>query len=395
MDASANPGDPLVPRRLALLLAAFATLAIAVPLAGARPAPSERTTAGTILFAFQGPLTGAQSANGKDQLRGVKLAVREINAAGGVLGLQIRLISGNDKADADRGASVAEAVVAKDPYVVVGPYNSSVGLESLPVYAQGGVIPMRMTSLDETSKYGATVQPMNSQISPVEVAWMKENGAGKVSILWDPSAYTKGMADRMYRSLTKMGVLATKIEIDPAATDFTAVVRQALTNNPDTVYVSTYYPQGALIAKALKAEADAGNGARCFMGLANQEQAFITDAGVAAASRCTFSGTPTPTQFANARAKAYVKSYTKAYGTAPGTWGIFTYDSVYVLAAAIAKGGAIDADATRQALFATKNLQGATGPITIAKGTGNRTNVPVAILTVSKKGTFVLEDLVT
>lgn len=384
-----------MPRRLAILLAVLAALVAAAPLAGARPAPAERASAGSIILAFQGPLTGAQSANGKDQLRGVKLAVREINAAGGVLGLQIRLVSGNDKADPELGASVAEAVVAKNPYAVVGPYNSSVGLESLPVYTQGGVIPMRMTSLDETSKYGATVQPMNAQISPVEIAWMKEQQAGKVSILWDPSAYTKGMADRMYRALDTMGVLVTKIEIDPAATDYTAVVRQALTNNPDTVYVSTYYPQGALIAKALKAEADAGNDARCFMGLANQEQAFITDAGVAAASRCTFSGTPTPTQFANAKAKAYVKRYTKAYGTAPGTWGIFTYDSVHVLAAAIERGGAIDADVTRQALFATRNLQGATGPITIAKGTGNRTNVPVAILSVSRKGTFVLEDLVT
>jgi branched-chain amino acid transport system substrate-binding protein len=382
-------------RRLAPLIAVLAALAVAVPLAGARPAPAERATQGSILLAFQGPLTGAQSANGTDQLRGVKLAAREINAAGGVLGMPIRLISGNDKADPDRGASVAEAVVARNPYAVVGPYNSSVGLESLPVYAQGGVIPMRMTSLDQTSKYGATVQPMNAQISPVEVAWMQENEAQKVSILWDPSAYTKGMADRMYRSLTKLGVLATKIEIDPAATDYTAVVRQALTNNPDTVYVSTYYPQGALIAKALKAEADAGDDVRCFMGLANQEQAFITDAGIAAASRCTFSGAPTPTRFGNAKARAYVKAYTKTYGTAPGTWGIFTYDSVYVLAAAIEKGGAIDADATRQALFATRNLQGATGPITIAKGTGNRTNVPVAILSVSRKGTFVLEDLVT
>lgn len=384
-----------MPRRLVPLLAATCLFLVAAPLAGARPAPAERASAGTILLAFQGPLTGSQSANGRDQLRGVRLAVREINAAGGVLGMQLRLISGNDKADPERGASVAAAVAAKDPYALVGPYNSSVGLESLPVYAQAGVIPMRMTSLDETSKYGATVQPMNSQISPSEVAWMKENGAGKVSILWDPSAYTKGMADRMYRSLTKMGVLATKIQIDPTATDFTAVVRQALTDNPDTVYVSTYYPQGALIAKALKAEADAGNDARCFMGLANQEQAFITDAGVAAASRCTFSGAPTPTQFANAKAKAYVRNYTKTFGVAPGTWGIFTYDSVYVLAAAITKGGAIDADATRQALFATRNLSGATGPITIAKGTGNRTNVPVAILGVSAKGAFVLEDLVT
>ena len=131
------------------------------------------------------------------------------------------------------------------------------------------------------------------------------------------------------------------------------------------------------------------------MGLANQEQAFITSAGIPAASRCTFSGTPTPGQFANAKARAYVKQYRQTFGKAPGTWGIFTYDSVYTLAAAIRKGNAIDVEATEQALFATRNLQGATGPITIAKGTGNRTNVPVAILTVNRRGAFVLESLST
>ncbi|MGA0122476.1 MAG: branched-chain amino acid ABC transporter substrate-binding protein [Gaiellales bacterium] len=382
-------------RRLATLLAVLAAAALLAPLAGARPASAERATQGSIILAFQGPLTGAQAANGRDQLRGVKLAVREINRAGGVLGMRILLVAGNDKADAAIGADVAESVAAKGPYAVIGPYNSSVGLESLPAYQEVGVIPMRMTSLDQTSKYGATVQPMNSQISPVETLWMLENEARKVSILWDPSAYTKGMANRMYRALRKQGALVTKIQIDPDATDYTAVVRQALTDNPDTVYVSTYYPQGALIARALKAEADQGNDARCFMGLANQERPFITQAGIAAASRCTFSGVPTPTQFPYAKAKAYVKAYKARYGRQPGTWGIFTYDSVYTLAAAIEKGGALDADATRRALFATKGLAGATGPITIAKRTGNRTDVPVAILSVNKRGAFVLEDIAT
>jgi branched-chain amino acid transport system substrate-binding protein len=377
-----------VHRRLLILLASLMALAVAAPLASA-------TTQGSILLAFEGPLTGDQASNGNDMLRGTKLAVREINQAGGLLGMKVQLIAGNDKADPATGVTVAKSIVAKHPSAVIGPFNSSVGVKNLGIYVKGGVFPVQLTSTDDTSGQGATVQPKNSQISPAEVDWMKKNQAEKVTILWDPSTYTKGMADRMYKALTKMGALATKIEIDPTATDFSAVVAQALTNNPDTVYVSTYYPQGALIAKALAAQAAQGNDARCFMGLANQDPAFITEAGIPAASRCQFSGSPTPTQFGNALSRAYVKNYTKQFGKAPGTWGIYAYDSVRLWANAVMEAGTTDLDAFSQEILHTKNFAGATGPITIAPSTGNRSNVPIAILGVSKAGRFVLESIHT
>ncbi len=129
------------------------------------------------------------------------------------------------------------------------------------------------------------------------------------------------------------------------------------------------------------------------MGLANQDAGFITDAGLAASARCTFSGVPTPQQFGNPRADAYVKNFTKLFGKAPGTWGTFTYDSVYALAAAITAGNAIDVEATTQAIFETDGLLGATGPITIDPKTGNRPNLPIAILTVNSKGKFIVDSV--
>ena len=375
-------------RRLLILLAFLIALAVAAPLASA-------ATKGTILLAYEGPLTGDQRSNGYDMLRGTKLAVKEINANGGLLGMKVQLISGNDKANATTGVTVAKSIVAKHPSAVIGPFNSSVGVKNLPIYTKGGVFPVQLTSTDDTSGMGATVQPKNSQISPAEVDWMKANKAQKVSILWDPSTYTQGMADRMFNALDKQGVLVTKIEIDPTATDFTAVVAQALTNNPDTVYVSTYYPQGAIIAKELAAQAKAGNTARCFMGLANQDPAFITAAGNAAAHRCTFSGSPTPTQFGNSLSRTYVHNYKAEFGTTPGTWGIYAYDSVRLWANAVTKAGTTDLDAFSQKILHTKNFAGATGPITIAPKTGNRPNVPVAILGVSVTGKYVIESIHT
>jgi branched-chain amino acid transport system substrate-binding protein len=379
-------------RRLFTLFLVVAIAAIAVPVAAAR---SLAPRADTLTLAFEGPLTGGQAANGQDMLRGTKLAITEINKAGGVLGMQINLITGNDKATPSIGVTVAENLVKKHPFGLIGPYNSSVGLANLPIYIAGGVFPVQMTSTDDTKNMGITVQPKNSQISPVEVQWMVAQKAGKVSIMYDPSAYTKGMADRMYAALNKRGVLVTKIAIDPKSKDFTAQVEQAETNNPDVVYVSTYYNQGAIIAKELAA-AQASHPTKCFMGLANQDAAFVKQAGIPASAACTFSGVPTPSQFGNAKSTAYVTNYAKKFHTNPGPWGIFTYDSVYTMVNAIRRAGSLSYRAVSKQAFHITNLSGATGKITIDPKTGYRSNVPVAILTVDgTSGQFVLQKLYT
>jgi branched-chain amino acid transport system substrate-binding protein len=381
-----------VHRRLFTLLVVIAMTTTVAPIAAAHSLPPRSDV---LTLAFEGPLTGGQAANGRDMLRGTKLAIAEINKAGGVLGLPIKLITGNDKATPSIGVTVAENLVKQQPFGLIGPYNSSVGLANLPIFIAGGVFPVQLTSTDDTKNMGITVQPKNSQISPVELQWMTTEKVGKVSILYDPDTYTKGMADRMFKGLKKTGVLVTKIRIDSKSKDFTAQVAQAVTNNPDVVYVSTYYPQGAIIAKNLLA-AQADHPTKCFMGLANQDAAFVKQAGIPAASACTFSGVPTPNQFGNAKSTAYVKNYAKKFSANPGPWGIFTYDSVYTLVNAIRRAGRLSVSAVSNKAFHTTNLSGATGRITIDPKTGYRSNVPVAILNVDgTTGKFVLSKLFT
>jgi ABC-type branched-subunit amino acid transport system substrate-binding protein len=68
---------------------------------------------------------------------------------------------------------------------------------------------------------------------------------------------------------------------------------------------------------------------------------------------------------------------------------------VYLWANAIKKAGSTDIDAFSKQILNTKNMAGATGPITIAPKTGNRPNVPIGILGVSLTGKFVLESIQT
>jgi branched-chain amino acid transport system substrate-binding protein len=372
-------------RALLTSSALIATAAMAAPAMASHAIGGDPSTYGTITIAVEGPLTGQQASNGQDMLRGVRLAVQQYNAKGGFYGRKVRIVQANDKADPSLAKSVANKVIKGPAVAVVGPYNSSVGLVNLPMYTRAKVVPVQMTSTDDTTGLGVTVQPKNSQISPVEFNYISKAFApSKVSMLVDPSAYTQSMADRLERSLKARGVLVTQIPISDTQTDFTPQINQALTNNPTVVYLSTYFPQGAAIAKQLLAT---GNPAKCFAGLANQDPAFITQAGIPASRNCVFSGVPDPSQFPTAR--NYVKAYKKAFpGKTPGTWGTFTYDSANILFAAWKRAhDPFNYGKVLAQLKKTRNFAGATGKITI-NSRGNRPNVPVSILSVDARGDF-------
>jgi branched-chain amino acid transport system substrate-binding protein len=365
-------------RRLVAVVAALLGGVVVVGSAAASsPAP--------IYVAVEAPLSGSQASNGLDMLRGVELAISQYNAKGGFRGRKVKIIRADDQANASFAKSIARAVVDARTVAVIGPYNSSVGLANLGVYIKGKVVPVQLTSSDDTTGEGVTVQPKNSQISPAEFAYIY--GVWKplrVSMLVDPSAYTQSMADRLQQSLAGKGVLVTQVPITEGQADYSAQVAQALASDPSVVYLSTYFPEGAKIAIALS---PSGSSAKCFAGLANQDPGFVAAAGVAASQDCVFSGVPNPEQFSTA--KAYVRQYRAKFNKPPGTWGTFTYDSFNILAAAWRKAGSTAYSKVLGQLKKTKNFKGATGPITI-NARGNRPNVPVSILRVNNAGTFIV-----
>ncbi len=364
---------------LALLAAAAAAGALASVSSGTRDAAPLR-------IAVEGPLTGAQASNGMDMLRGVQLAVREVNARGGVLGRRVEIVKVNDKADSAAAKTVANAAIAKGVVAVIGPYNSSVGILNLPLYVKAGVVPVQLTSTDDTTGLGVTVQPKNSQISPVEAGYVAAvGGVKRVAMLVDPSAYTKGMADRMRSLLRKQGIAVTAVSFAEGKATYEAQVAKALASDPDLVYVSSYYPEGSKIAKALQAS---GTSTRCLMGLANVDPAFVQQAGLAPSRACRFSGVPEAAQLPSAG--RYVAAYRAAFKRNPGVWGAFTYDSAKVLFVAMRRAGTASYAPVMSQLLALDGYRGATGSITIDPQTGNRVHVPVSILAVNAAGQFAV-----
>src|SRR5436190_6802145 len=118
----------IVRRRLGRRLALTAgLLLVALPAAS-----NASSSASPLAIAVEGPQSGEQAPNGLDQLRGVRLAVSQLDAHGGPWdGRKVVVHAADDKGDASDATAVAGQVIARGIHFLIGPYNSSVGLANL------------------------------------------------------------------------------------------------------------------------------------------------------------------------------------------------------------------------------------------------------------------------
>jgi ABC-type branched-subunit amino acid transport system substrate-binding protein len=337
----------------------------------------------SVKIVVEGPMTGDQSATGLDMWHSAQLAVED--AGGTVLGLPIELVQADDAADAAKGIELAQANAA-DSFALIGPYNSSVGIENLPLWIDGGALPMHLTSNNATDGLGFTLQPKNNQIAPIEAKAMAELLKVKsVAIVYDDSAYTAGMAEDVKAELEAAGVDVVLFESFPEGQlDAPTLASAVVDAKPDLYYLSTYFPQGGELAKAIAPQTEAN----CFAGLANQDAGFVEAAGLEVARSCLSSGLPSAEQFP--AAKDYLAAFQAAQGKVPGPMGPFAYDSVRLLLDAIERVGSLDRAKVEQEIAGTQAWQGITGPVTIDPQTGNRSDVPVVVLDVTPEGSFVI-----
>jgi branched-chain amino acid transport system substrate-binding protein len=344
-----------------------------------------------VRIAVEGPMSGEEASTGLDMLRGAQLAAARLNARGGVLGRRVTLVAGDDRADPATGAKVARRLVRSDVSAVIGPFNSAVGLQALPIYRAAGLPIERLTSATATEGFGVTTQPMVTQIAPVEETEItRVLHARSVAVLYDPSTYTAAIAAQLAGALSSAGVrVPVNAVLDPkASAALTDQVLQATAAaRPDVTYLAMYGPQAGAVAARLAATPRAYG--RCFVDLAAQGPSFVNAAG-AAAHGCLNSGVPSGDQLPGG--KPYTRAYRKRYHLNAGTWGAFAYDSLDMLAAAVRHTRRWRGPKLQAALLHTRGFRGVTGTTTIQPATGNRAKPPVVILDINAAGGYVVNS---
>jgi len=371
--------------RLTHAAAALAASALTLGLAacgGSDDSSSEGSD--RLRIGLEAPLSGDLQAAGEGMLNGARLAAHEINARGGLEGKEIEIVPIDDGGDPEIGVPAAQKAIDEGLSGVVAAWNTGVGIETLPLYENAGLVPIRLAAGNELAGLGFTVSPMSSQVAPVTADALSEwIGAQTVAIGFDPTqSYSRQMSRAVRTLLESAGVEVTVFEpVEPGAEDYSDIVKKLATGNPDAIFYSVYFPEGALIAKATPS---GGSSPACLLGYASYDTGYVEDAGTADARNCEVIGLPAPDEFEGST--AHVTDYEDRFGEAPGAMSSYAYDSLNVLAHGVEQAGGFDADALTAALNEVSGLRGWTGPITLEQGTGNRVPTTVTVDEVDDRG---------
>jgi branched-chain amino acid transport system substrate-binding protein len=374
----------------ARLATAIALATTALVAAGCGGSNSDDGGSNTFRVGLEAPLSGEQSILGRGMLKGAQLAAAQLNAGDGILGKQVEVVPIDDAADPATGVKAAKSAIADGLDGIVGPYNSGVGIETLPLYIDAGLVPIRLTSDNSTNGLGFTLQPMTYQIAPVAsqalTGWL---GAKTVAIAYDPTQnYTVSVSKALKGSLEEAGVIVTAYQqVQPGKKSYTDVVDKLAAAKPDVIYAAVYFPEGGLIAK----EMDEGKiESQCIADYASYDTGFVETAGAAAAQACPVVGVPAPEDFSGAAAK--VADYRDEFGQAPGTWSPYTYDSLNFLADGVEKAGGTAAKKLTSALDGVKGWKGWTGSVGIDPNNGNRQPATVVLVDTDAKGRLHVDE---
>jgi ABC-type branched-subunit amino acid transport system substrate-binding protein len=380
--------------RSPLLVAAICAIAFLAAAAGCGGSGSDTTGEGGSSSSFrlglEAPLSGEQAVLGRGMLKGAQLAAAKLNTRDGIEGKHVQVVPIDDAADPETGVEAAEAAIGEGLDGIVGPYNSGVGVETLSLYLEAGLVPIRLTSDTATNGLGYTLQPMTYQIAPVAAealtGWLK---AKSVAIAYDPTQlYTRTVSRTLKGMLEKDGVKVTAYEkVTPGEKDYSGVVEKLDAGNPDVIYAAVYFPEGGLIAKEMH---EGHAKAKCLADYGSYDTGFVEAAGVPAARACPVVGVPAPDDFAGSSAR--VTAYRAAYGEAPGTWSPYTYDSVDFLAGGIEKAGGTDKAKLEEALDGVHGWKGWTGTVSIDPKNGNRQPATVVVVDTDSKGQLHVDE---
>ena len=343
---------------------------------------SNATTDGgdTIKVGVYGDLTGQTSSFGQSTINGIRLAVDEINAAGGVNGKKITLISEDDQGRPEQAKTVMSKLVNQDKVqAVLGEVASSNSLAAAPV-AQEAKIPMITPSstnpkVTEVGDYISRV----CFIDPFQGSVMAKFAANTLkaktaAIIGDvQSDYSKGLTEFFTQEFTKLGgkVVAEQkyAQTDP---DFKAQLTAIRNTNPDVIYIPGYYGQVAIIAKQAR---ELGMNMP-LLGGDGWDSPELWKLGGDALKNSYISNhysaeNPAP------EIQNFVKAYQAKYNVVPDSLAALAYDAAKVLADAMKRAGGTDSAKLKEAINATKDFKGVTGSITLD---GSRNAIKPAVV---------------
>jgi len=327
----------------------------------ATPSPAEVLNVGVFL-----PLKGDMQASGESMLNGLILAAEEANAAGGVLDRPVRLVVRDTRSQPDRLAKAVGDLVIEDKAVCVigglsggGAEASAVARElKVPLIAPGSTMP----GVPSQEPWTIRLSYSDFLSGRVMAKFADSLEATRAVVLYDPASdYAKALAMAFGKAFkSQRGHRIVGEPFQTGTTDFSEHIEEIKKINPEVVYLPTD-PQ---LAAAIVVQARAARLETPFLGTATWDcEEFLKGAGPAARN-CYLPGRYVPSADTDA-GRVFLANYLQKHKKAPNAMAALGYDSLRVFLEAYRVSKGEGPEALREALKATTNFQGVTGPITV------------------------------
>ena len=372
-----------------------ATALILVALVGGcnKPAETSQTVSpgkfqGVIKIGEFASLTGKEAAFGISSHNGTQLAIDELNAAGGVLGKELKLVTEDDQSKAGEPATVVRKLITRENVIaILGEVASSRSLEAAPI-CQQNKIPMispsstnpRVTEVGDYIFRVCFIDPFQGTVMANFAT--KTLKAKNIAILTDVKAdYSMGLAKFFKeRLVADGGKVVAEQSYSGGDKDFKAQLTSIKAMNPEGLFIPGYYNDVGLILSQAK---ELGIKFPMFGG-DGWESAKLMEIAGAAAEGAYFSTHYSP-ELDAPMARTFIQNYKAKFKEEPDAMAALGYDSALILVESIKKAGSTEGSKIRDVLAATKDFVGVTGKTTIDPQ--RNVSKPAVILTI-KQGKF-------
>jgi len=334
---------------------------------------------------------------GQFNKNGTQLAIDDINAAGGLLGMKVEAVYGDTQSKKENVPNVVRKLIEQDKVVaLLGEVASSNSIAAGPVVKQ-----LKVPAIAPTSTNPKVVLDPEDQtklnpyyfracfIDPLQGAVLanfvtKNLNKTKAALLYNIAQdYNKGLAQFFKDKFVKNGreIVAEETYSDQTQ-DFKPQLTKIKAANPEVIIIPNTYAENGLILRQAK---ELGVTAVFLCGDASHAPKLIEIAGEEAAQ-----GTYLTTLYApddpDPKAQAFAKKYRDKYKEEPNSNACFSYESMMVLAEAIKKAGKAEPQAIRDAIENIKDVEVPSGKFTMDPKTHNPLNKPVVVIQVKGNG---------
>lgn len=320
-------------------------------------------------------MTGNTASWGESMAKGIKLAFKQANDSGGVLGKKINFIIADNRSEPSESANAMTKLINQDKVVLVlGTGGSTNSIAAAPISAENK-IPF-ITPFATNPKVTADGENVREYafrvcfIDPFQGTVMagfasKSLNAKTAAIYVDNSAdYAKGLAQFFEESFVKGGgkIVAKEAYLQKDQ-DFKSILTKIKSTNPDVVFVPGYYED---VAKIVKQARELGITVPIIGGDAWDSPKLVEMAGAEAMNNTFFSNHYAPDNH-SPKIDSFVEAYKKEYNEIPDAPAVLGYDAACMAIDAIKRANSADPVKIKDALAQTKDLELVTGTVTLDK----------------------------